>query len=703
MTEKSPNIDIIRTKLYRPPVTKDLVPRSHLLERLEYCRQRPLTLISAPAGYGKSTLASSWLDACKCPGAWVSLDEDENDLRLFLTYVVMAIRMFFPETVHQTQALLNATELPPGKVLARMLLNELAQLEKSFILVLDDYHRIREPAVHDLLKDLLHHPPQALHLVLVTRHNPPLPLTSLRARGQMTEIREQDLRFSTAETMDFLHQAMALPVDTQIAAVLNDWTEGWVTGLRLATLSMRRQEDIDRILPHLSEENRHITEYLISEVLSQQATAIQRYLLSTAVLNRFCASLCEAVCVGDDQEACPMSGQEFLDWLEQTNLFVIPLDDQQQWFRYHHMFQQLLQHRVHVQCSPEEITALHTRASRWFAEQGLIDEALQHALAAEDTPAAIRLVAQHRHPLMNHEQWPRLESWLRLFSDRIIAQHPDLLLMRAWIFQQRLRLFDIPAVLDQVEPLLAAMPHESAATKHLYGEFAVLRSYQYFNAADGHQVIALAQHALECLPEEYLYARSGAVMLLGAGYQMAGDFTTATTVVYQTLQDDAFHHTASHTRLLAALCFIYWFEADLTGFHQAATQHLKLSQDLKLPESLAIARYFLGIFYYQRNDLAAAEQILTEAVNTSSSFNSINFGFSTFALALTYQAREQPEDACEAVDKIVAFAMEAGSTTLLGFAQAFQAELALRQGHLAQAASWAQHYDPSPLLPMKRT
>jgi ATP/maltotriose-dependent transcriptional regulator MalT len=278
---------------------------------------------------------------------------------------------------------------------------------------------------------------------------------------------------------------------------------------------------------------------------------------------------------------------------------------------------------------------------------------------------------------MNQEQWPRLESWLHVFPDKLIAQSSALLLMKAWVFQKRLRLFEIPALLDSVEPLLAALPPESANTEHLYGELAALRSYQYFIAADSQQVVRLARQALEGLPEKFLYARSGAIVMQGMGHQMSGDFTRATTTVYQALQDEAFHHTASHIRLLVALCFIYWIEADLPGFHQAATQHLKLSQNVNLPESFAMAHYFLGIFHYQRNDLAAAEHILTEAVNTSPSFNSINFGFSTFALALTYQAREKPEDACEAADTIVALAMETGNTTLLGFAQAFQAELAL--------------------------
>ena len=699
---RTANIDIIRTKLHRPPVTRDLVPRTQLLERLEYRRQRPLNLVSAPAGYGKSTLVSHWLEASECQGAWVSLDAEDSDLRFFLMYVVAAIQMLFPEAVHQTQALLNAIELPPGTLLAPTLLNELAQLEEPFILVLDDYHRIQEQAVHDLLKEWLRHPPPALHLVVVTRHNPPLPLNTLRARSQMTEIREQDLRFSTAETMAFLYQTMAFPIDEQIAAVLEDTTEGWVTALRLATLSMRRQEDVERILPQLSEKHRHITEYLLAEVLSQQPAAIQDYLLSTAILNRFCAPLCEAMCSGAAQETCPMSGQDFLARLEQGNLFLIPLDEQQQWFRYHHMFQKLLQYRVHVQQGPDEITALHTRASGWFAEQGLIDEALHHAVAAEDIPAAARLVLQHRHTLMNQEQWPRLESWLHLFPDRIIDRNPDLLILKAWVLQNRLRLFDIPAVLDQVEPLLATMPPGSAAAKRLHGEFTVLRGYQYFNAADGHRVVTLAQQALESLPEECLCARGVAVMLLGGGYQMAGDVNTAKRVVYQAVQDDAFHKNSYHTRLLAVLCFIHWLEADLPGLRQTATQYVELSRELTLPESLAMARYFLGIFHYQRNELAAAEKFLTEVVNRSSSFNSLNFGFSAFTLALTYQALDKSEDACEAADTIVAFAMETGNSALLDVAQAFQAELDLRQGRLANADSWAQHYDPSPFFPMTR-
>ncbi len=271
------NIDIIRTKLHRPPVTKDLVPRTQLLERLEYRRHRPLTLISAPVGYGKSTLASSWLDANACPGAWVSLDDDENDMRLFLTYVAAALHTLFPDALQHTQTLLHTGELPSGKVIARILLNELVLIEDPFMLVLDDYHRIRTQAIHDLLDEVLRHPPSSLHLVLITRRDPQISLPTLRARGQVTEIRLQDLQFSIEDTFLFLQRVLERPVDERTADRLNAKTEGWVTGLRLAALSLHYNRNEGGLVSDLPEDNRYTAEYLVSEVLAQQPKIIQRY------------------------------------------------------------------------------------------------------------------------------------------------------------------------------------------------------------------------------------------------------------------------------------------------------------------------------------------------------------------------------------------------------------------------------------------
>ncbi|MEA3231178.1 MAG: transcriptional regulator, partial [Thermodesulfobacteriota bacterium] len=377
----------------------------------------------------------------------------------------------------ETRAMLNVAEVPPVSVLASSLINELDQVEKTFILVLDDYHFVRQNAVHELLSELLKHPTGPMHLVLATRRDPPLPLATLRARSRMTEIRVQELRFSVAESAAFLQKVTGRSVDDTIAAVLEEKTEGWVTGLRLAALSLRYRSNMDRILAQLPENNRYVMDYIVAEVLSQQPSAIQEYLLATAILDRFCASLCQAVCVLDtESQAYEMSGQEFLDWRQRSNLFVIPIDDQYRWFRYHHLFQQLLQRRLKRRFSPDDIAALHKQAGIWFADQGLLAEAFRHTLAAGDTPAAVQLVKQHRHDLMNQEQWHRLAHWMGMLPSKIIAKSPELLISQAWSFWNRMRLPEMANVLDQAEPLLAAMSSEAEKGKELQSELFAMRS-----------------------------------------------------------------------------------------------------------------------------------------------------------------------------------------------------------------------------------
>ena len=320
---------IIRTKLHRPPVSRDHLHRDHLLDRLNQHQHRPLALVSAPAGYGKSTLVSCWLEACDVPSAWVSLDEDDNDLGLFLSYFVSAIQRIFPATCGATLSMLKVAHLPPVSVLARSLINELDQIEKEFILVLDDYHLIRDKSVHGLVTKLLEHPSAFMHLVLIGRRDPPLPLTALRAKGQMVEIRTQDLRFSLDETVTFLQQMTGAPIDNAAAAILEKKTEGWVTGLRLAALSLNHRKDIKGILTGLPVENRYVMDYVVTEILSQHPPAVQEYLLKISVLSRFCAPLCDAVCHSDAESGgSGLDGREFLELLENANLFVIPLDDE---------------------------------------------------------------------------------------------------------------------------------------------------------------------------------------------------------------------------------------------------------------------------------------------------------------------------------------------------------------------------------------
>ncbi|CAB1061578.1 Transcriptional activator of maltose regulon, MalT [Olavius sp. associated proteobacterium Delta 1] len=310
----------IHTKLHRPPVGPGFVARPHLLERLEKYLQRPVTLVSAPAGYGNSTLVSSWLEACDCPGGWVSLDKNDNNLHLFLSYCLTAVQHMFPDAGRKTLAMVNAPTLPSVSLLAGSFLNELELIAQPFILVLDDYHHIQDESVHDLLNQLLHHPPPSMHLVLIGRRDAPLPISTLRAQGRLTEIRTQDLRFSQAETMSFLNQLLGNPIDSSTAFALEEKTEGRVTGLRLAALSMRHRGDIEPRLLAPQVDAQYVMEYLFNEVFAHQPPEVSQYLLGTAILDHFCGPLCQAVCVpGVDPFTCDIGGWDFIAWLKREN------------------------------------------------------------------------------------------------------------------------------------------------------------------------------------------------------------------------------------------------------------------------------------------------------------------------------------------------------------------------------------------------
>ncbi|MFN2166694.1 MAG: transcriptional regulator, partial [Anaerolineae bacterium] len=388
MTGQDAIAHLIQTKLHRPPLPVDLVLRPRLIEWLEQRRERPLTLVSAPAGYGKSTLISCWLRSADCPSAWLSLDEHDNALGGFLRYFLAAIQTIFPDALPETQALLQAPLLPQISTIAHLLINEIDQLGEPFLLVLDDFHVIEVQPIHDLLNELLLHPPRNLHLVLGTRMDPVLPLVSLRADGRMTEIRSQDLRFSPEETRLLFQKMIEVPVDRATVIELDARAEGWVTGLRLAALAMRHRIGWANFQEGPTVQNRYVTEYLFTEILARQASTLADCLVKTSILERFCAEICDAVCfqgtvpVRQGVDQGELNGHQFLAWLEASNLFAIPLDDRREWFRYHHVFRSFLRGELTSRLSGEEIAKLHATAGRWCAEKGWIEEALNHLLAA---------------------------------------------------------------------------------------------------------------------------------------------------------------------------------------------------------------------------------------------------------------------------------------------------------------------------------
>ena len=374
---------------------------------------------------------------------------------VFLRYFVAAIRTVFPEACAETLALLGAPYPTAQAPLVVALSNELERLPARCVLVLDDYHTIRGEAVHDFLSELLRHWPQRLHLVLISRSNPPLPLANLRAKGQVAEIRTRDLRFTPEEAAAFLGKALRAPLSPSAVALLDQRLEGWIAGLRLVTLSLCAGADAETELAGLSGTSVEIADYLVDEVISCQTPAILKFLLATSILDRFCAALCECVLGSDasgDDPPCDVPA--CIQWLESNNLFVIPLDNDRQWYRYHHLFQELLQRRLLAEVGPEQVTELHRRAAAWFAGQGLIDEALHHALAADDLDLAARLMEAGLCDALNREDRPTLDRWLRLLPEDFIQRRPWLLMIKAFAFQFSWQLPAVWKLLDQIEALL---------------------------------------------------------------------------------------------------------------------------------------------------------------------------------------------------------------------------------------------------------
>jgi LuxR family maltose regulon positive regulatory protein len=697
------SIPILRTKLNRPPVAEDHLHRKHLLDRLDRRLHRPLTLVSAPAGYGKSTLVSCWVEASKLPCTWVSLDEDDNDLHLFLAYFITAIQSIFPHFGSETRKYLQAANLPPTAVLASTLINELDQIEENYLLVLDDYHLITERKIHDLFSAILSHPPGTMHLVVATRRDPPLSMMELRARGQMTEIRVQELRFSADEIAQFLQQVMGMKVNEKTAAVLEEKTEGWVVGLRLALLSMRELADLDHIVEDFSDDNRYVMDYLITEVLSRQPPTIQDYLLSTAVLNRFCAPLCEAVCTAEDETGtCMITGSEFIDQLEHTNLFVIPLDNQRRWYRYHHLFQQLLLRQLKKRFRPDEITAFHQKAGSWFVQNDLLEEALYHFLSAGDITAARNLIRQSRHHVTDQEQWHRLDRWFGSLPQEAIEHDPELLIAKAWLCENRFQIPEMLRLIDQVEALVARKGTPALSSVGLTGELAALKSARYYLEGVGKQAITTAKEALEKISLHHASERAFALIVLSLAYQMTGSRNAAISVMYNALEQAYDYSQTYRTRMMFGLCFINWFENDLFDLQQVATQVLDFGLKHDLLESISFARYFLGIVHYRRNEVESAEENLVSAVKEGRAVNINTFVHSSFALALAYQAQGRQAEAQEVASSVVDHALKAGNAAIAQMARPFQAELAIRQGRDSEAHRWAQRFEPEPLAPTLR-
>jgi LuxR family maltose regulon positive regulatory protein len=417
---------LLKTKLHIPPTRLNPVARPRLIEKLNEGLTRPLTLISAPPGFGKTTLLTAWLEQSTRPAAWFSIDERDNDLARFLAYLVAALETVQAGIGRQSLNRLHSRRAPALESIMTLLSNDIAAiphdpstpLGAGFVLVLDDYHLIELQAIHEAMGFLLDRLPPPMRLVIATRADPPLPLARLRARGQLVELRAPDLRFSPDEAAAFLNERMGLNLTSEQIAALDARAEGWIAGLQLAALSMQGRQDIAGFVNAFAGSHRFVLDYLTEEVLRRQTPEIQSFLLQTSILDQMNASLADAITGRND-------GAQALAQLEKANLFVVPLDDKREWYRYHHLFDDLLQNRLQ-ESQPEQIVELHRRASAWYEQNGFVNEAIDHALAAQEFKRAARLIEQIAPALLIRSEDRTLRNWLAALPETLIQANPSL-------------------------------------------------------------------------------------------------------------------------------------------------------------------------------------------------------------------------------------------------------------------------------------
>jgi LuxR family maltose regulon positive regulatory protein len=647
-------------------------------------RDHSLILISAPAGFGKTTLLSDWLQQLSLPAAWLSLDAADNDVARFLAYVSTALQNLHPEAEAFAAPIHTATR-PDTESWLTALINDLSSSAHPGVLVLDDYHVIDAPAVHNALAFLVDHLPPQLHLVIASRTDPPLSLARLRARQQLIELRAADLSFTPAEAAAFLNEAMKLNLAADDVAALEERTEGWIVGLQMAALSLQGREDRSGFVRAFSGSHRFVLDYLIEEVLDRQTPARQNFLMKTSILEQMTAALCDAV-TGE------ANSQAVLQQLEQSNLFVVPLDDERRWYRYHHLFGDLLRARL-IQTWPDLVPSLYRRASEWYARNELIAEAMSAAVTAGDIDQVAHLAEENVIALMDHGELSKLVGWLDAVPAEVMRARPWLCVAHAWAALYTGQMAAVEPCLQEAERVLQQQGADQDA--RLAGHIATLRSnVALLTGADDHAV-ELACDALQALSDKDYLARGCALRVLGLTYRTDGDLETA-LILLREAGDMNRLAGDSHLALTAAydLARTEFLHGDLQQSFATCQAGLRLVEEHQrrgggqLPATGYIYAS-LGRVLCEQNDLEAAANYAHASVALSRHWELAEVLADCYGdLALVLQARDELDGALDAIRAAKQIAQRL-SAWYVAAVETYEARVLVARGDLAAVAGWA--------------
>ena len=659
---------LLNTKLYIPTSRSGLVRRSRLNDRLTHgvLDSHLLILVSAPAGFGKTTLVSDWIGTVKIPAGWLTLDSSDNEPYRFMTYLIASLQGVNPAIGKDLTQMLSGPEISSINSVLMELINQLAAEDDQFILVLDDYQTIDEPAIHEIVEYLIEHNPSQMHLVLITRDEPSLPVARLRGRGQLTELRLADLRFTNEEVSDFFNEVMGIKLSPDEIGELTYRTEGWIAGLLMSALVLKDESVSDykgksrqEIIQSITESDRYILEYLLEEVFQRQPESIKKFLLFSSILDRMNGSLCDYLLGNTNSGESDLkylsemfsptgyqNSQEIIEYLEQANLFVIPLDRHKEWYRYHRLFADLLRGRL-MRDIPAAKAALNRRASVWFDEYGYTDSAINHALEAEDFKRAAKLIEKVAVNILSRGEMTILLKWLNALPDEVMDDRPILYVYHSWVmFVRGQPVEEIEARLEQAQ--------SSDLEGVISGELLMLRATLASVKGDINESVEFSNQALVDLPPDSRFFRGVTVRNLAAAYEDAGDLSAAINTFNQSVNADLrFGNIVGAVVGLTRLAGLRKIQGKLTEAKRLYEKALGISgaEDGSMLPVAGRAMIGLGDLYREWNDLEQSERRIKDGVELVERWSN-SWAIEGYSqLALVKQSSGDPDGALRTLSK----------------------------------------------------
>ncbi len=681
---------IIHTKLAPPRLGADVIRRARLLERMQRASRHALTLISAPAGSGKSTLMAQWAAGETLPVAWLSLDPADSDPTVFVSYLVAAIQGVFPHSLPVVASLVHAAAPAPMDHLATELVNDLVELPGDFILALDDYQVVHSPAVHELLSLVLEFAPAQMHLVLASRVEPPLPLSRLRASGRLLELRMRDLRFTGEEIRTFMERATHQQLPAEVVDPLEQRTDGWGVGLRMAALALSDGGDVQDFVDRLQEAQQHVLVYLADEVLGKQPAGVQSFLLFTSILDRICTPLCEAVLDAaatrdGTSDGGDNSARTILEYVQRSNLFISPIDGQGTWFRYHTLFREFLAARLRDSVNAEIIRTMHARASHWFAAEGFVEEALHHALQADDYDAFDSILMGALTELLNTEDRQRLDRWLAMAPPEAQRGRIGFTLARCWQCHWRAQVSNIGALIAEQFPAWSLDAPIHGLPSDICGQVDLLQATVAYEQGQAEHAMRLSKRALETLPAAASFARGLTYVYLAGGMHLLGREDEFQALAKAEIQRVGEQFTVFSARLGIALMLMFTYE----GRWQDALNWAKWLYERSRQQGFVLGtnwgHYGIAIASFECNHTEAALQHFTIVANSPYTAHLRAAVESLLYLAQIYQSQGEPGRADTCLDDAEQLIAHTGSERLERDVQAARARLALARGQVLYA------------------